>query len=90
MALTYTVVLLREEDGRYSVSVPALKGCHSWGHTLPEALRMIEEAMRLYLEVWQEDGKPLPPDEPEVRVSMGEASEALIYRLTLEEPAQVA
>jgi predicted RNase H-like HicB family nuclease len=87
---TYTVVLLREEDGGYSVSVPALKGCHTQGDTLAEALLMAEDAMRLYLEVLEEDGKPIPPDKPDVRVNMRGASEALLYRLTVREGAPVA
>ena len=62
MEATYTVVLMREPDGGYSVSVPALKGCHTQGETLAEALLMAEDAMRLYLEVLEEDGKPIPED----------------------------
>ena len=57
MALTYHVVAIREEDGRYSVSVPALPGCHTWGHDLAEAARMAEEAIELYLECLQDDGE---------------------------------
>ncbi len=90
MEATYTVVLMREEDGGYSVSVPALKGCHTQGDTLAEALLMAEEVIRLYLEVLEEDGKPIPPDEPNVRVDMCEAMEALVYRLTLREATPVA
>jgi antitoxin HicB len=62
MEATYTVVLRREEDGRYSVSVPALPGCHTWGETLPQALHMVEEAIEGYLEVLEEDGDPWPAD----------------------------
>ncbi len=83
--MTYTVVLLRESDGGYSVSVPALKGCHTQGDTLAEALLMAEDAIRLYLEVLEEDGKPIPPDKPNVRVNMRHSTEALVYRLTLRE-----
>jgi len=90
MEATYTVVLMREEDGGYSVSVPALKGCHTEGNTLPEALLMAEDAIRLYLEVLEEDGKPIPPDRPNMRVDMREATEALVYRLTVREAAAVA
>lgn len=87
---TYTVVLMREEDGRYSVSVPALKGCHTWGDTLPEALDMVKEAITGYLEVLKEDGEPIPPDTPNVNVDMTETAEALVYRITLRETALVA
>ena len=41
------------EDGRiaYHASCPALKGCHTWGHTYQEALVNIREA-----------GDPIPLD----------------------------
>jgi len=90
MEATYTVVLMREEDGGYSVSVPALKGCHTQGDTLAEALLMAEDAIRLYLDVLQEDGKLIPPDTPNVTVNMRSATEALVYRLTVREAAAVA
>ena len=90
MEATYTVVLMREEDGGYSVSVPALKGCHTQGETLAEALLMAEDVIRLYLQVLEEDGKPTPPDTPNVSVDMREATEALVYRLTVREAAAVA
>jgi antitoxin HicB len=45
-------VLLRSEDvGGYSISVPALPGCHSQGETVAEALANIREAAELWLEV---------------------------------------
>jgi predicted RNase H-like HicB family nuclease len=45
-------VLLRPEAvGGYSVSVPALSGCHSQGESLEEALSNIREAAELWLEV---------------------------------------
>ncbi|MBI1832308.1 MAG: type II toxin-antitoxin system HicB family antitoxin [Planctomycetes bacterium] len=48
-------VLVRAEAvGGYSVSVPALPGCHSEGDTLEEALANIREAAELWLEVTAE------------------------------------
>ena len=45
-------VLVRAEAvGGYSVSVPAMPGCHSQGETLEEALTNIREAAELWLEV---------------------------------------
>ncbi len=48
--MKYTVVLQREHDGGYVVSVPALPGCVSQGDTREEALKNIQEAAKLYLE----------------------------------------
>ena len=51
------IVLEQEEDGTYSVHCPALKGCHSQGETRKEALRNIQEAIQLYLEVANEKAR---------------------------------
>jgi predicted RNase H-like HicB family nuclease len=56
----FEVVLTPEEDGGYSVSVPALPGCTSQGETREEALVMIREAIELYLESLEAHGDPLP------------------------------
>lgn len=56
----YEVVLTPEEDGRYSVTVPALPGCVSQGETREEALAMIREAIEIYLESLEAHGDPVP------------------------------
>jgi predicted RNase H-like HicB family nuclease len=56
----FEVLLTPEEDGCYSVSVPALPGCTSQGETREEALAMIREAIELYLESVEAHGDPLP------------------------------
>jgi predicted RNase H-like HicB family nuclease len=48
--MRYTVVLERELDGGYVVSVPALPGCVSQGDTRAEALSNIRQAIELYLQ----------------------------------------
>lgn len=55
-----TVVVEREDDGRYSVYVPDLPGCASWGSSHQEALTNIREAVQCYLEGLQADGQPIP------------------------------
>ncbi|MBI4832796.1 MAG: type II toxin-antitoxin system HicB family antitoxin [Candidatus Lindowbacteria bacterium] len=47
------------EDGReaYHAYCPALKGCHTWGHTYNEALKNIQEAVELYVEDLMERGE---------------------------------
>lgn len=83
MEATYTVVLMRQEDGGYCVSVPALKGCHTEGDSVPEAFAMASDAIRAYLHVLVEDGKPIPPDVQSFTVDMEDATEAAIHRLTV-------
>jgi predicted RNase H-like HicB family nuclease len=49
------VILEPSEEGGYTVTVPALPGCVSEGETREEALRNIEEAIRLHLEPAEDD-----------------------------------
>src|SRR5262245_48071245 len=44
------IVLEPSDEGGFTATVPALPGCISEGNTREEALRNIEEAIRLYLE----------------------------------------
>ncbi len=44
------VVLEPQEEGGYTIYVPALPGCISQGETKEEALENIQEAIQLYLE----------------------------------------
>jgi predicted RNase H-like HicB family nuclease len=47
----FNVVLEKEEEGGYSVHCPAIKGCHSQGDTIEEAIKNIKEAIEGCLEV---------------------------------------
>ena len=49
MIVEYRVVLVESEEG-FSVSCPALRGCHSQGSTLDEALENIKSAIREWLD----------------------------------------
>ncbi|MFA4814687.1 MAG: type II toxin-antitoxin system HicB family antitoxin [Candidatus Gracilibacteria bacterium] len=48
--MSFLALFTQEDDGRFSVSVPALPGCFSQGETLEEAKENIQEAIGLYLE----------------------------------------
>ena len=43
------IILEEQEEGGYTVYVPALQGCVSQGETVEEALKNIKEAIELYL-----------------------------------------
>lgn len=62
----FTVILLPEEDGGYSVICPAIPGCVSQGESLQEALANIREAIQLCLEARNEEQAPPPVETPEV------------------------
>ena len=59
----YTVILEREEDGGYHASCPALKGCHTQGDTLDEAVANVREAIEVYLESLKARGEPIPAED---------------------------
>ena len=46
----------------FHASCPALKGCHTWGHTAEEALANVREAIELYIEDLREAGESIPVD----------------------------
>ncbi|HEY8694997.1 MAG TPA: type II toxin-antitoxin system HicB family antitoxin [Chloroflexota bacterium] len=59
----YTVILQPdEEDGGYTVTVPALPGCVTEGDTLEEAVEMAKEAIEGYLEALAKRGQPAPEE----------------------------
>jgi len=60
--LKYTVILVPEEEGGYSVEVPALPGCYTQGETRDEAISMAKEAIELYLESCKAHSEPIPEE----------------------------
>ena len=57
----YTVLLHPdEEDGGYTVTVPALPGIVTQGDSLEEALEMVRDAIALYLEDLTACGEEIP------------------------------
>ncbi len=47
---SYLVEFVPEDDGGYTVVVPALPGCISYGETAAEATCNVREAIELHLE----------------------------------------
>jgi predicted RNase H-like HicB family nuclease len=84
--MTYTVVLVRDEDGGYCVHVPALQGCHTEGDDLPEALRMAVEAIECHLGALHELGQPIPEDVKACSVDVEDVREASIFKVTVRGP----
>ena len=60
--LKYTVILVPEEEGGYTVEVPALPGCYTQGETRNEAISMAKEAIELYLESCKAHSEPIPEE----------------------------
>ncbi len=60
---SYRVLLRKEPEGGYTVTVPALPGCVTFGETVEEAQTMAKEAIELYLESLRDHGEPIPNEE---------------------------
>ncbi|MEM2145237.1 MAG: type II toxin-antitoxin system HicB family antitoxin [Candidatus Jordarchaeaceae archaeon] len=56
-------MLRREPEGGYTVVVPSLPGCVTYGDTIEEAIRAAKEAIELYLESLKEHGEEIPTEE---------------------------
>lgn len=55
----FTVVIERDEDGRYLALCPALQGCYSEGETEDEARLLIADAIRLHIQDRLATGEPI-------------------------------
>ena len=71
-AISYRVLLRKEPEGGFTVTVPSLPGCVTYGKTLEESLSMAREAIELYIESLKEHGEEVPTE-----------TEVLEYTLTL-------
>lgn len=68
--LTYKIHLQSEPEGGYTVIVPSLPGCISYGENLEEAKAMAKEAIELYIEVLNDRGEEIPDDSNTLEYSL--------------------
>lgn len=61
----FTVIIEREPEGEYLVSVPALPGCYTEGRTLEEARLMATDAIQAYCASLLKHGEPIPIESSE-------------------------
>ncbi len=61
--LNYRVLLRKEPEGGFTVAVPSLPGCITYGETIEEAIYMSREAIELYLDSLIAEGEEVPTDE---------------------------
>jgi len=73
----FKVELQEEEDGRWSVWIPVLSGCTSWGNSKEEAMRNIQEAVHAYVEDMIDAGEPLPAEAEMKKVQWVDSSVAV-------------
>jgi antitoxin HicB len=67
---TYKIHLHKETEGGFTVSVPALLGCITYGADVDEAISMAKEAIELYIEELQERGEIIPDDSNTLEYSL--------------------
>jgi antitoxin HicB len=60
--LNYRILLREENEGGYTVLVPSLPGCVTYGETMDEAIQMAKEAIELYLESLDIHQEPIPTE----------------------------
>jgi len=61
--MNYKILLREEPEGGFTVMVPSLEGCVTYGNDLAEAKKNAREAIQLYVESLKADGLPLPLEE---------------------------
>lgn len=60
--LKYTVIYSAEPEGGFTVTVPSLPGCVTFGKNLEEAEVMAKDAIKLYLESLKAHKEAIPSD----------------------------
>ncbi|MBK9150416.1 MAG: type II toxin-antitoxin system HicB family antitoxin [Saprospiraceae bacterium] len=67
---TYKIHLHKESEGGYTVIVPSLPGCITYGEDVDEAIAMAKEAIGLYIEELKERGESIPDDSNTLEYSL--------------------
>lgn len=61
--LKYTVIYTPEPEGGFTVTVPQLPGCVTYGKDLNEAEKMAKDAINLYLQSLKKHNESIPQEE---------------------------
>ncbi|HNQ38590.1 MAG TPA: type II toxin-antitoxin system HicB family antitoxin [Prolixibacteraceae bacterium] len=67
---TYKLLLTSEPEGGYTVTVPALPGCITYGDNIDHAIAMAKEAIELYITELHEKGEEIPDDNNTLEYSL--------------------
>lgn len=62
-ALNYRILLRKEPEGGYTVIVPSLPGCITYGDSIEDAIKMAKEAIELYIDSLREHNEDIISDE---------------------------
>ena len=65
--MKYPIIIHKDSDSDYGVTIPDLPGCFSAGSTIEEAINMAQEAAECHIEGLLIDSEPIPtPSDIEV------------------------
>ncbi len=67
---TYKLLLTNEPEGGYTVTVPALPGCVTYGENIDHAIAMAKEAIELYIAELNDKGEDIPDDNKTLEYSL--------------------
>ncbi len=81
--LSYNLIFRPEPEGGFTVTVPALQGCVTYGKNLKQARAMALDAIVGYIESLKKHGQPIPSDQDSfisaVQVSHYSSKEKLLH-----------
>jgi len=69
-SLTYKIRLHKEPEGSYTVTVPALPGCITYGNDVDHAIDMAKEAIEIYITELKDSGQDIPDDSMTLEYSL--------------------
>ena len=59
MKYVYPAIFV-EDDGKIGVDIPDIKGCHTFGDNLTEAMEMAKDALEMMLVSYEDDNQDIP------------------------------
>jgi predicted RNase H-like HicB family nuclease len=62
MQLSYKILLHPEPEGGFTVTVPSLPGCITYGDNVEHAVAMAKDAVNVYLDELQDRAEPIFDD----------------------------
>jgi predicted RNase H-like HicB family nuclease len=57
--LNYKILLRKEPEGGYTVTVPSLEGCVTYGEDIDKCITNAKEAIELFIETLKKFNKPI-------------------------------
>jgi len=89
MDYVYAAIFEPNEDGTFTITFPDLPGCISEGNDLPDALRMAENGLSLYVECMKNDGIDFPAPTALDKIKTPKGAFANLVRGTIRDNAAI-